>query len=691
MARVGLLRKACIILVACTATTISADGQAFTTLFSFDKAGGYEPNALIQASDGNFYGTTYYDGANGGGTVFRITPAGTLTTLYTFCAQTKCADGAKPWDGLVQATDGNFYGTTYAGGTNGVGTVFQITPTGALTTLHSFTSDGSYPKGGLIQALDGNLYGTTSKGGAHGGGIVFQITVAGTLTTLYSFCAQTNCSDGTVPWAGVIQGNDGNFYGTTQAGGANGYGTVFRITPTGTLTTLHSFKSTDGSSPEASLISDYGIYYGTTAGGGAGGYGTLFEIYPQGFLRTLYNFHGTDGMAPWSGLIPATDGTLYGTTPRGGAKGNGTVFQFLGKGAPTTLYSFCAQTNCSDGTLPGGLVQATDGSIYGTTFQGGANRVGTVFRLSGTATLSPSSLNFGNQVLNQTSAPKLVTLKNGGMAPFNITGIAVEGSGFVMTYGGACSGAVVGPKVTCQVYVAFTPTTLGKLTGTLTFTDSTSNSPQTVPLSGIGVEPATLTPMGANYGSQALGSPSVAKTFALNNNQNVALTNIAISTIGDFAVSATTCGASLAAKSKCTIGVTFTPTTLGTRTGQLSMSGSVSNSPQTASLTGTGVEPATLTPASVTYRTQALGTTSPAKTFTLANNQSVALTSIDISTTGDFAMSATTCTTSLATHGKCTISVTFSPIATGTRTGKLTVSDSANNSPQTSTLTGTSN
>jgi hypothetical protein len=181
----------------------------------------------------------------------------------------------------------------------------------------------------------------------------------------------------------------------------------------------------------------------------------------------------------------------------------------------------------------------------------------------------------------------------------------------------------------------------------------------------------------------------VAKAFTLTNNQTVALTSIAILTTGDFAVSATTCTTSLAAKAKCTISVTFTPTAVGTRTGTLSVTDSANNSPQTAALTGKGMVPATLSPASATYPAQTVGTTSAAKTFTLTNNQTVALTSIAISTTGDFAVSATTCTTSLAAKAKCTINVTFAPTAVGTRTGKLSVGDSASNSPQTSGLSGT--
>src|SRR5271157_2360321 len=300
--------------------------------------------------------------------------------------------------------------------------------------------------------------------------------------------------------------------------------------------------------------------------------------------------------------------------------------------------------------------------------------------------LSPTSLSFLNQVINTTSVAKTVTLTNTGTAALNISSIATSGDFGVFS---KTCGSTLAVGAKCTVKVTFTPTVLGKLTGALTFTDNAPNSPQTVALSGTGVLPATLTPATATYSAQAVGTTSAAKTFTLTNNQTVTLSSIVISTTGDFAVSATTCTTSLAAKSKCTISVTFTPKATGTRTGTLSVGDSANNSPQTSALSGTGVVPATLTPATASYAAQAVGTTSAAKTFTLTNNQTVTLSSIVISTTGDFAVSATTCTTSLAAKSKCTISVTFTPKATGTRTGTLSVGDSASNSPQTSNLTGT--
>jgi uncharacterized repeat protein (TIGR03803 family) len=194
----------------------------FTTLADFaGSANGAEPlyGYPIVFSAGNGYGTTIGGGAYDDGTVFQVTPDGTLTTLYTFCSQVNCTDGAEPYSGLVVA-GGNFYGTTYWGGANGAGTVFEITPAGLLTTLHSFAggpNDGAYPIAGLVQ-IGGNFYGTTQAGGANEAGTVFEITPAGQLTTLHSFCSQSGCADGAIPYAGLVQATNGNLYGTTSGG-----------------------------------------------------------------------------------------------------------------------------------------------------------------------------------------------------------------------------------------------------------------------------------------------------------------------------------------------------------------------------------------------------------------------------------------------------------------------------------------
>ena len=405
--------------------------------------------------------------------------------------------------------------------------------------------------------------------------------------------------------------------------------------------------------------------------------------------------------------MQGTDGSFYGTTETGGARstsnckfGCGTLFEITAAGAFEKLYTFCSQVNCADGANPSnaGLLQATDGNLYGTTMNGGAYSKGcslaclpsggTFFgwRVVVGMTLSPASQNFESTVINTAGVVRTVTVTNTGSVMLQISSINASANF-------AVSSTTCGPTLNvgkqCLVHVTFTPKVLGKVEGTLTFTDNAPDSPQTVTLVGTGVKPVALTPTSATYAARKVGTTSLEQTFVLVNNQTIALNDIVISTTGDFAVSSRTCTTSLAAKSKCTINVTFTPTATGTRTGQLTVRDSATNSPQTATLAGTGALPATLTPPSAAYGLQVVGTTSAPKAFTLTNNQTVAVNDIVISTSGDFAVSSRTCTTSLAAKSKCTINVTFTPTATGTRTGQLKVRDNAGNSPQTTNLTGT--
>ncbi len=341
----------------------SAQAQIFKVLHSFDGADGAGPvGTLVQATNGDLYGATGGGGAVGAGTVFKITPGGTLTTLYSFCSQTDCTDGDDPQARLVQDTNGDLYGTTFRGGANGLGTVFKITPSGTLTTLYSFCSqsncaDGNYPAAALVQATNGDFYGTTLYGGDNQLGTVFKITPSGTLTKLHDF------NDGFYPQAALVQATNGDFYGTTPYGGPfSSAGTVFKITPTGMLTTLYDFcsqenKCPDGNNPNGLVQATDGNFYGTTVLGGAKGNdcggtdscGTVFKITPSGMLTTLYSFCSqcADGAEPRVGLVQATDGNLYGTTSSGGAKGGGTIFKITPTGTLTTLYSFCSQSNCN--------------------------------------------------------------------------------------------------------------------------------------------------------------------------------------------------------------------------------------------------------------------------------------------------------------------------------------------------------
>ena len=387
-------KAACMICVVLLA--IASSAQTFTTLASFDGSNGAAPDdAVVQGFDGNLYGTTVNGGAGENGTVFKITPDGVVTTLYSFCSKLNCSDGCNPAAGLFQATDGNLYGTTPGCGAFGGGTIFSISPMGSMTTVYNFCAqtncaDGRFP-GGVSQGSDGNFYGTTLVGGANAGGTVFRITPVGTLTTVYNFCTQPSCADGDQP-SGFVPAADGNFYGTTFIGGAFGAGTVFKINPQGVFKTLYSFCAlggdcSDGREPAGLIQGFSGEFFGTTLIGGSSGCasigcGTAFKITAGSGLQTLHIFCSqpgcADGFQPGA-LIQGSDGNLYGTTSSGGDNGAGTIFQIARGDIFTTLHQF----DGVDGSTPfGGVMQATNGDFYGTTNAGGTDGAGTVFSLS---------------------------------------------------------------------------------------------------------------------------------------------------------------------------------------------------------------------------------------------------------------------------------------------------------------------
>jgi uncharacterized repeat protein (TIGR03803 family) len=403
----------------CAAITFSlatrAQAQTFTTLYSFcsqtncgDGDGVSAP--LVQGTDGNIYGETEVGGASVGnsscgslgcGTIFRITPQGKFSTIYSFCLSSTCTDGAGPGGGLVLATDGNLYGVTAGGGANNFGTVFKITSASKLTTLHSFdNTDGWVARGtGLIQASNGNFYGTTLGGGVNGDGTVFEITASGTFTSLYSFPDDSQCSGSLCIYPnGLTQGVDGNIYGTTVYGGvtdncnsASTSGKFFQLTPAGTLTTLHIFCRLTGFYPNSPLVqAANGDFYSTTAGGGvslsADG-GTVYEMTPSGSITSLYSFclqtGCPDGKAP-NGLTLGTDGNFYGTTGFADSEHKGTIFEITPAGQLTTLHTFTATDgNFLGGSDPAGpMLLHTNGTLYGVTSFGGKKGNGSIFSFS---------------------------------------------------------------------------------------------------------------------------------------------------------------------------------------------------------------------------------------------------------------------------------------------------------------------
>jgi uncharacterized repeat protein (TIGR03803 family) len=358
-------------------TPATAAGAAMTTLYSFTGGNdGGNPNGLVQGADGFFYGTTRHGGSNSWGSVFRMAPGGPPASLYAFSGGN---DGATPFSALAQGVDGNFYGTTVMGGSNENGTVFRMTPGGALAALATFNiTNGNLPYGGLILGADAALHGTCDQGGAGSFGTVYQVSTNGALAILHSF---SEGSDGGQPVAGLLMGGDGNFYGTTFAGGAYGYGTVFRISTNGTLTTLVSLGYTNGAYPRGGLAQDAdGNFYGATSQGGDYTNGTVFKMTSAGLVTNLYSFTGgEDGGQPAAGLLYGSDGDFYGTTAYGGHYGDGTLFTI----APGGMFRTLVQFEGFNGANPQAqLAESTGGILYGTTPNGGANNRGAIFSLA---------------------------------------------------------------------------------------------------------------------------------------------------------------------------------------------------------------------------------------------------------------------------------------------------------------------
>ena len=375
------------------ASTHMARAQTFRAVYSFqDKKDGRNPQVGLFTDA--IYGTTFLGGdpTCGCGTIFKLLPAGTIKTLHTFVG----TDGANPTAGLVEDKNGNLFGTTAQGGigTPSAGTVFKLAPPATVgapwteTVLYTFTggSDGAHPYAGLIFDSAGNLYGTTYGGGAFNYGTVFRLDSTGNETVLYSF---TGFPDGASPYAGVVQDSAGNLYGTTGAGGAFGYGTVYKLDSSGVETVLHSFNGgTEGAYPCAGLTLDAtGNLYGTANEGGApgntGDNGTMFELNSIGGFTVLHTFTGgVGGSNPAAGMILNSAGKLFGVTTEGGDRDDdGTVFQLdLTTGIFSVLHTFAAG---SGGAYPyTGLILDPAGNLYGATVDGGTGKRGLVFEVT---------------------------------------------------------------------------------------------------------------------------------------------------------------------------------------------------------------------------------------------------------------------------------------------------------------------
>ena len=526
--------------------------QTVTVLYNFgtgilDPLHPTYPGIIAQGSDGVLYST-----APGGGnypqegSVFSLTPSGQLTSLYSFGGTFVLNEGSIPVGGLTLGTDGNFYGTTSGGGIYGGGIVFKITPSGLLTKLYDFTggSDGSGPMAPPIQGSDGNFYGTTYAG-ANNYGTVFKITPSGKFTTIHSFAF----SEGSAPYAPLVQGTDGNFYGTTTGGGSNGnLGTVFKITPAGKLTTLHSFDAVHGTSPYAPLIqgSD-GNFYGTTFLGGSNGCGLVFKITTAGKFTVLYNFCPITGCADGehilSGLVQGSDGNFFGVASSGGtAEGYGTIYKISSTGAFSVLYAFDLPT----GWTPVTLMQHTNGLLYGEATGGGTGSSIVCGSNCGTAYSLDVGLGPFVSFLRQQSPAKV-----GGS-------IGIFGQGFAGATGVSFGGTRATFTVSSDTYL-ITSVPAGALTGPITVETSggslTSNrtfrvTPQVKsfsPTSGTIATSVQITGVSLAQTSRVSFGGVKATTFTVNSDTQVTATvptgaktgRIAITTAGGTSTSAT--------------------------------------------------------------------------------------------------------------------------------------------------------
>src|SRR5882672_5990897 len=409
-----------------TVFKMNLDGSGYTVLYKFkstDGDGRSPTPGLVEGKDGALYGVTFYGGAFGLGTVFKLNKDGTgYQDLHSFKGPP--ADGRDPAASLIEGSDGALYSTTFFGGDFDRGCVFRMNKNGTgYTNLHSFNgADGARPNAGLIEASDHLLYGTSSIGGNEGAGAVFKLSKdGGNFGLLYSF--STTGGDGQHPYAALLEGSDGALYGTTFRGGSDNAGTVFRITRDGLdFNIMHHFKQGDGYWPYAGLIEVSNTLYGTTREGGADSMGTAFRINEDGSGYGLihhFNFSGYDGYYPLA-LVQGSDDRLYGVTQTGGTNGDGTLFKLNPDGSGYTLlhdFSFWA------GRVPFGLIQGRDDVLYGTTFQGGTNDGGTLYAINADGSAYTLLHMFGTNSLQ-------------GMNPYDAPLEAGDGALYGTTYNG---------------------------------------------------------------------------------------------------------------------------------------------------------------------------------------------------------------------------------------------------------------
>ena len=638
--------------------------------------------SMIQASDGNYYGPMQKGGANGLGAVFQLTPAGVYTLMDSFAGGS--ADGEFPEGALVQATDGYLYGTTLRGGPQNSGSIYRILP-GAPNTpafLHFFvggTVDGLEPNAGLVQATDGYLYGTAEGGGSGEFGIVFRIQTgtADTLVITHAFVGGAN--DGSTPEAGLVQATDGFLYGTTHASGHSGDGILFKM-PTGApsaLTIVHPFKggATDAASANTTLIqATDGFLYGTSSQGGGANVGVVYKVQTGAANNPviMHSFAGgtADGSTPHASLVEATDGALYSTTYSGGASGDGAVFNIQTGAAntPVLLHSFTGGT-AGDGANPyTGLLQGTDGSLYGATYGGGTfQNMGILYKIIASPALAaPVQLTVPASVVHGTdfTLSYLVTNAFDGTVPGTLNDcFATNTAGDTTGWTGAITG-----EPTSQTKTLTAPEAAGAYTYALTCGGSETGIATlnvTVPLTQL-----TFSSVTHNFGSVSVGA-NAAYGSTITNTGAVPVSGSGISITGSTEfTSATNCPASLAVGAHCQVTFTFAPTAAGSVSATWQVSGTGPGTTFVPSnggtLTGSGTAVTgnvTLTSDAHNWGTVPVGTTSAVFGVVLTNGRNTSITLTLGSVTAPFA-SATNCPATLAAGATCNLQFTFTPSST---------------------------
>ena len=639
---------------------------------------------LVQASDGNFYGTSYQGGTNNDGTVFQVTPAGVVTTLHSFAGGT--SDGANPVSGLIQGSDGNLYGTASSGGSGFGGVIFRISLSGTYTVIHNFNGnpDGTSPDGTLVQGTDGFLYGTTTAQGANRQGVVFKISTVSPYTETILHAFKNATTDASGAHAGLVEGTDGFFYGVTSSGGASGDGAVFQVSSAGsTFNIVHSFNGTsEGEKPFGNLIQgSNGNLFGTNSASSNGSNaGTAFSL-PLGSsesLDVLYTFlfsNSNPGETPYAPLFQATDGNLYGTGSSGGNQFfSGSVYYTTPTGSSTELvYAFPEGLSggIDNGTTPyGGVIQGSDGNFYGTAMDEGTAQQGAIYKVTVSPALpppvqltAPATVTPGEMF----SMSYLVANSYDGTVPGTMNYcFATNNAGDTTGWTGTFTG-----EPTAQVKTLTASSTLGTYTYTLTcggiesgFATVTVAPPPSV---------VTFTSVTHNFGSELIGTAATAYGLTV---KNTGTTNAypfsLVFTPANGFTSANNCGTSIAAGATCEIVFYFTPTAAGTVSAPWSLapeSGFIYSPSNGGTLTGSGAAATgsvTLTTNGHNFGTQAVGTASGTYGTELTNSSNATETiTLGPVPSGPFTM-LTNCGTTLAAGASCEIEFTFTPTTTST-------------------------